>query len=100
MMETHVLLEVLKSWWIHGKEPSIYYCRDKDGKGIEQLLLADQMIHAVEIKKSATPRREWAQQFPVIDRLEPKTSEGGVVCLCQDRVPLSENFSAIPVGLL
>ena len=78
----------------------MYYYRDKDGKEIDLLLLKDRKIYPVEAKKSANPRREWAQQFTVLDRLKPKSSAGGVVCLCRERLPLTEQYSAIPVGLL
>ena len=57
-MKTYVVAEVLKSWWNRGKQPSIYYYRDKDGKEIDLLLVQDQAIYPVEIKKSASPRRE------------------------------------------
>jgi predicted AAA+ superfamily ATPase len=100
MLETYVVGEVLKSWWNRGKEPPVCYYRDKDGKEIDLLLLKDRAIHPVEIKKSAGPRREWAGQFSVLDRLKRRPSEGGVVCLCRERLPITKGISAIPVGLL
>ena len=90
---------MLKSWWNRGKEPPVYYYRDKDGKEID-LLLKDRTIHPVEIKKSANPRRRWVRQFAVLDRLKPRSSDGGVVCLCRERLPITESISAIPVGVL
>lgn len=100
MLETYAVVEVLKSRWNSGKEPPAYYYRDKDGKEIDLLLVQDRSIHPVEIKKSASPRREWAERFSVLDRLKPERSAGSVVCLCRERLPLAENVSAIPVGML
>ena len=100
MLETYVVAEVLKSWWNQGKQPPVYYYRDKDGKEIDLLLVQDRAICPVEIKKSASPRREWAQQFATLDRLEPGWREGGIVCLCRERLPLTEKINAIPVGHL
>ncbi len=60
----------------------------------------DQAIYPVEIKRSASPRREWTQPFSALDRLKPSRSEGGVVCLCRERLPLADKVTAIPVGLL
>lgn len=100
IMETYVVAEVLKSWWNRGKQPPVYYYRDKDGKEIDLLLVRDQAIYPVEIKKSASPRREWTQVFSVLDRLDLDRSEGGVVCLCRQMLPLADNVTAIPVGLL
>lgn len=100
ILETYIVAEVLKSWWNRGKQPPVYYYRDKDGKEIDLLLVQDQAIYPVEIKKSASPRREWAQPFSALDRLKPSRSEGGVVCLCRERLPLTDKITAIPVGLL
>lgn len=100
LLETYAVVEVLKSWWNRGREPPVYYYRDKDGKEVDLLLVQDRSIHPVEIKKSANPRREWAQQFAVLDRLKPRRSDGGIVCLCRERLPLAENICTIPIGLL
>jgi predicted AAA+ superfamily ATPase len=100
ILETYVVAEVLKSWWNQGKQPPVYYYRDKDGKEIDLLFLKDRAIHPLEIKKSANPRREWAKQFTVLDRLKPRGSHGGFVCLCRERLPLTDKVTAIPVGLL
>ena len=100
ILETYVVAEVLKSLWNRGKQPPVYYYRDKDGKEIYLLLVQDQAIYPVEIKKSASPRREWTQPFSALDRLKPDRSEGGVVCLCHERLPLTDKVTAIPVGLL
>lgn len=100
MLETHVIVEILKSWWNRGRVPPAFYYRDKDGREIDLLLVQDRAVHPVEVKKSASPRREWARQFAVLDRLMPKAVEGAFVCLCRERLPLSETVSAIPVAML
>ena len=99
-METYVLAEVLKSWWNQGKQPPIYYYRDKDGKEIDLLFVQDRAVHPVEIKKSAAPRQDWVGQFSVLDRLKPHWTAGGFVCLARERMPLKEDVSVIPVGFI
>lgn len=99
-LETYVVAEILKSWWNHGRQPPAYYYRDKDGREIDVLLVQDRKLHPVEIKKSASPRREWVQAFAALARLQPRPAAGGVVCLCRERVPLTDAVTAIPVGLL
>ena len=100
ILETYVVVEVLKSWWNHGKQPQLYYYRDKDGKEIDLLLVQDRAMYPIEIKKSAQPRPEWVSHFGTLDRLRPAWAEGGVVCLCRELLPLTRKASAIPVGLL
>ncbi len=72
----------------------------KDGRGIDLLLVLDRKIHPVEVRKSASPRREWAGPFSALERLAPGASEGGVVCLCRQRLPITKTISAIPAGLV
>jgi len=100
VLETHVFAEVLKSWWNGGKQPSLYYYRDKDGREIDLLIVQDGTFHPLEIKKSASPKRDWVRHFVALDRLGPRRSEGGVVCLARELLPLTEQTFAIPVGLL
>ena len=100
ILETYLIAEVLKSWWNRGKQPPMYYYRDKDGREIDLLLAQDQALYPVEVKKSATPRREWAQPFAALERLNPRPTAGGVVCLCRARLPLTATVTAIPAALL
>ncbi|HVP12959.1 MAG TPA: ATP-binding protein [Phycisphaerae bacterium] len=100
ILETYVFAEVLKSWWNRGKQPRLYYYRDKDGKEIDLLLVQDRAMYPIEIKKSASPRPEWLRQFGVLDRLHPAWTQGGAICLCRELIPLSPKATAIPIGLL
>ena len=100
ILETFVFTEILKSWWHRGQVPQLYYYRDKDGREIDFLFLKDQIFYPVEVKKSVSPKREWTQTFKALDRLEQHRGEGGIVCLCQQAIPLSDNVSSIPVGFL
>jgi len=68
--------------------------------GERQDLVQDRTIDPVEIKKSANLRAESAQIFSTLDRFKPSWSAGGVVCLCRERLPLTEKVTAIPIGLL
>lgn len=100
IFETHVVVEILKSWWHRGRTPQVYYYRDKDAKEIDLLFFADGRLHPVEIKLGATPRREWVRHFSVLERLGARIGEGAVVCLTPEPVPLTEKVTALPVGAI
>jgi len=100
IFETHVLCELLKSWWHRMQTPQLYYYRDKDGREIDFLLLSDNVFHPMEVKRSATPQRDWIKPFSSLRRLSPEVGEGGVVCLAPQIIPLAENAATIPVGLI
>ena len=95
-----------------GKEPPIFYYRDKDQKEIDLLLYQNGMLSPIEIKKSASPGKTAIKNFKV---LEPVTREpafggleslnveigtGSVVCMANDLLPLDEKNWYVPVWLI
>ncbi len=100
ILETYVFTEILKSWRHRGRIPQIYFYRDKDGQEIDFMFLQDQTLYPVEVKKSATPKREWTRTFRCLSNLQHKRGEGGIICLCKQVIPLANNTYAIPIGLL
>jgi len=100
ILESYVYAEILKSWWNRGKQPRLYFYRDKDGREIDLLLIQDGAMYPIEVKKSASPRPDWVRPFHVPEYIEAGESRGGVVCLYHDLVPLTKTVNAIPVGLL
>jgi uncharacterized protein len=88
ILETYVFTEVLKSWWNCGMQLQLYYYRDKDGKEIDLLLVQDRAMHPIEIRKLASPRTDWVRYFGMLDRLHPAWTQGAVICLCRELLPL------------
>lgn len=100
ILETCVFAELLKSWWHRGKEPRIYYYRDKQGKEIDFLLVQDRKVYPIEVKKSASPA---ADALHVLEAARPAgmaIGDGVVICLCRDVLPLTKSARAVPVGIL
>jgi predicted AAA+ superfamily ATPase len=100
IFETHALAEIVKSWWHRGKQPPLYYFRDKDGKEIDFVLAQDLVLYPVEVKRSATPRREWAEGFTALAAAKAQIGDGGFLCLCKQVLPLGGKVAAIPVGVI
>lgn len=100
LFETYVYSEILKSWWHRTRTPNMYYYRDKDCREIDFVFEQDQQFYPVEVKRNATPRRQWATHFSALERLKKPTENGAVVCLCKEIVPLTETVSALPAGLI
>ncbi|WP_310448860.1 ATP-binding protein [Sulfuritalea sp.] len=96
VFETWVLAEMLKSYWHNGKQAPFYYYRDKDQKEIDVLIVRDGRVHPVEIKKTGQPWRDAVRHFAVLKNLGLTLGPGAVVCLCNERLPLTSNVEAIP----
>lgn len=96
LLETWVVAEMLKSYWHHGKQAPFYYYRDKDQKEIDVLIVRDACAYPVEIKKTAQPGRDAVRHFAVLERLGLEIGQGAIVCLCEERLPLTAQVEAIP----
>ena len=80
--------------------PNIFYYRDKDGREIDLLIQQNDRLYPLEIKKGASPSREWIKHFSALDRFGKEITDGGVICLCRDMLQLTETCRAIPVGVV
>jgi uncharacterized protein len=100
MLETYVFAEVLKSWWNRGKQPQLYYYRDKEYREIDLLIVQDRTVHPVEVKKSGSPRTDWVAHFDVVSRIGLRAGDGAVICLCRETLPIRRGVTAIPIGFL
>lgn len=94
--ESYVFSEIYKSYLNAGKEPPIFYYRDKNKKEIDLLIYQNGVLSPIEIKKSESPGKTTIKNFKV---LEPITHEenfsgleslkveigtGSVVCMAND----------------
>ena len=99
IFETYVFTELLKSYWHRGLQPVVYYYRDKDGKEIDFVIEQNQKLYPIEVKKAATPRKDWIKSFNVLRKLKKDIGSGAVVCMIDQMLPIDENNSAVPVTI-
>ena len=100
MFETYVVSEIIKSYWHNGKQPDIYYYRDKDKREIDVLLHENGTLYPIEIKKKSNPDKGDIKAFSVIETLKQKRGTGAVVCMAPTHLPLTGDVNIIPVGYL
>jgi len=100
ILETHVLCELLKSWWHRGLDPHLYYFRDKDGLEVDFLFARDRRVYPLEVKKTAAPSTDDLRGIRALARTGVEVGPGAVLCLRRDRLPLTRDVEALPVGIL
>ena len=110
--ESYVFSEIYKGWLNAGKEPPVYYYRDKDQKEIDLLIYQDGTLYPVEIKKSASPGRDASKHFKLLQPLSDpeKTCEyphlktaigtGAIVCMTSDLLPMDANNWYVPAWMI
>ncbi len=94
--ETFVVSEIMKSWYNAGRNPPVFYYRDKDKNEIDVILEADGKLHPVEIKKSANPGKDAVSSFRFLSVSERPTGHGAVVCCAAEYLPLDARNSIVP----
>lgn len=100
ILETWIMTELLKSYWHNGRRAPFYYYRDKDQKEIDLLIIQDGVVHPLEFKKSASPSPRDVRHFKVLDKLNMPVAQGGVICLAEQSLPLTESTLSIPVSAI
>lgn len=99
-LETWIMAEILKSYWHNGRRAQFYYYRDKDKKEIDLLIVKDGTIYPLEFKKTAAPKKDAIRHFKVLDKLNMPVGPGGVICLAERSLPLTNRVQCIPVAAL
>ena len=102
IFETYVVTEIIKSFANQGLDSRkyLYYYRDNNGKEIDLLILYNNVMYPIEIKKSYNPGKQAIKNFDVVKKLGLKTGNGGVVCLNKEIFPLDKENNLIPIELL
>ncbi|MDO4294324.1 MAG: ATP-binding protein [Eubacteriales bacterium] len=110
--ESYVFSEIYKSYLNAGKEPPVFYYRDRDQKEIDLLLYQNGVLSPIEIKKAASPGRGAIRNFDVLqpvtqaeavgglESLKAEIGTGSVVCMANDLLPVNEKNWYVPVWLI
>ena len=100
IFETFVVGEIIKSYLHNGKQPPIYYYRDKDKNEIDLIIFKNGKVYPLEIKKYATPDKKDIKKFDLLEKLGLNIGIGGIICFTDEIIPLSEKYYAFPVNIL
>jgi len=99
--ETFIISEILKSYYNNGTEPALYYYRDKDGKEIDLLIMENGALHPLEIKMTATPKREDVAVHKVLKTVKNlKIGTGGLICTDTALGILDKDRYSIPAAYI
>jgi len=95
-----------------GKEPPLFYYRDRDKKEIDLMIYLNGTLYPIEIKKTASPGKAAIKNFNVLNPvLEPEKfgeseqmkvaiGEGAVICMANDILPIDPQNWAVPAWLI
>ncbi len=98
--ETFVVSEIIKSYLNAGLRPRLFYYRDCDKKEIDLIIEENGTLYPIEIKKTASPKRNADKHFSVLDKIALKRGLGCIICMCEDLIPLNRETWTVPVWMI
>lgn len=99
IFETYIISEIVKSYANNQYDPKkhLYYYRDNNGKEIDLLVIYENNIYPVEIKKSSNPDKDSIKNFSVVEKFEMNSPNGAVICLTKDIHAIDSKNYMIPI---
>lgn len=97
ILENYVVAEIRKSYLNVGKEPFMYYYRDKDQREIDLILESDGELHQIEIKKSSNPTKSMVKNFEVLKKANVKVGQGAIICMKDHLSALDKDTLLVPI---
>lgn len=102
IFETYIISNIIKSYANNGLDARkyLYYYRDNNGKEIDLLIIYDNKVYPIEIKKSANPGKDAIKHFNVVEKIGIQIGNGGVICMKDKLLPIDKNNYYIPIELV
>lgn len=100
VLENYVVAEIRKTYLNCGKEPYLYYYRDKDAKEIDLVIEHDGVLNPIEIKKTSNPGTELIKVFDLLDKSSTPRSKGAVLCMKPDLSAIDRDNYIVPIWMI
>ena len=97
LLENFTVSEILKGYQNAGREPYLYFYRDRDAKEIDVIMEGDGKLCPLEIKKTATPDKRIIRTFSVIDKSPLQLGTGAVLCMAEHFGAFDRDNLIVPI---
>lgn len=98
--ENYVVIELLKNFAYAPSKVNLTYYRDSNAKEIDVLVEENGVLHPLEIKKSANPDRREIKKFALFEKVKLERGCGGIICMCEEVLPIDAQNCFIPCNLI
>jgi predicted AAA+ superfamily ATPase len=98
--ENYVVVEMLKRCAYSAAKAIMAYYRDANAKEIDLFVEENNLIHPLEIKKSANPDSRAVKKFSVLEKASVELGCGGIICMCEEVIPIDSRNCYIPCNLI
>ena len=98
--ENYVVMELVKNYAYSKSKANLTYYRDSNAKEIDIFVEENGVVHPLEIKKSANPDKREVKKYSVLDKAQLERGNGGIVCMCEQPIPIDDKNCFIPSNLI
>lgn len=98
--ENYVVMELVKTFAYSKVKANISYYRDSNAKEIDIFIEENETIHPLEIKKSASPDKREIKKYSVIEKTSLQQGNGGIICMCEEVLPIDNKNCFIPSNII
>ncbi|MBI2415913.1 MAG: ATP-binding protein [Candidatus Kerfeldbacteria bacterium] len=98
--ETFVVSEIVKSYLFRGEDPPLYGFRDGQGREIDLIIVQNETLTPIEIKRAVYSTTADAKQIQFLQNKLPSVGIGGIICLTKHLTKLNSTTILAPVGLI
>lgn len=98
--ENYVVMELVRVYAYAKVKANLSYYRDSNAKEIDVFIEENDTVHPLEIKKSANPDRRETKKYSVIDKTSLKHGRGGIICMCEQVMPIDSENCFIPSNII
>ena len=100
LLENFTVSEIMKSYQNAGREPYLYFYRDRDAKEIDVIMEGDGKLCPLEIKKTVTPDKRIIRAFGVIDKSPLQVGTGAVLCMAEQFGAFDKDNLIVPIWMI
>ncbi len=100
LLENFTVSEIIKGYQNAGKEPYLYFYRDRDAKEIDIVMQGDGKLYPLEIKKTASPDKRIIRTFNVIDKCTLELGTSAVLCMSDQFGAFDKDNLIVPIWVI
>lgn len=100
LLENYTVSEIVKSYQNVGRDPFLYYYRDRDSKEIDLIIEGDGKLYPLEIKKTALPDKRLVKVFEVLNKSPLQVGAGAILCMAEQFGAIDRNNLIVPIWMI
>ena len=98
--ENYVVLELVKHYAYAPSGANLTYYRDANAREVDLFVEESDVVHPLEIKQSAHPDSRAVKKYELLDKAQLRRGKGGIVCMCEQPLPIDRDNCFIPCNLI